>query len=78
MYKNTSITLHFFELSSLDKPIEQRKPLVLSFRYFDTLKEALEKFNNIHNKNVTELFNQFGQKIPLTYHVQKTGLTLYY
>jgi hypothetical protein len=70
-----NLTLHFYELNSLE---EQQKSLDIYLKYFDTLEQALEKFNQIHNKNITELFNQYGQKIPLTYRVQKTGLCLYF
>lgn len=73
-----SLILYFYELSSLEKPVEERKAINISFRYFDTLQQAIEKFNDIYKKNITEVFNQFGQKIPLTYRVQKTGLNLYY
>jgi len=87
-YKKNLI-LHFYELSSLDIPIEQRKSLDISVKYFETLQQALNNFNRSYKRNyiesvnqnskyITELFNQYGQKIPLTYHIQKTGLCLYY
>ena len=77
--KSKLLTIHFFELSSIDKKSsEPIKSCDIHIKYFESLHVVLEKFNTTYNKNITELFNQFGQQIPLTYRIQKTGLHLYY
>lgn len=47
-------------------------------KYFDYLSDVLQKFNEQYNKDIGKIYNQYGQELPLTYRVQKTGLEVYY
>jgi len=69
------LTLLFY---SKDKPFEDQKPLEIRFKYFNPLEDALEKFNDIHDKNISKIYNRYGQEIPLTYRIQKTNFELFY
>ena len=67
------LTLLFY---SKDKP--KQNPVKITFKYFYPLSDALEKFNDLHDQNISKLYNQYGQEIPLTYRVQRTNLELFY
>lgn len=69
------LTLLFY---SKDQPIEDQKPKEIRFKYFNPLEDALEKFNDVHDQNISKVYNRYGQEIPLTYRVQKTNLELFY
>jgi len=66
-----SITLYFRKIGEDD-----RKSVFV--KYFVTLAEALSIFNQQFRMNINILYNEFGQVIPLTYNIQKTGLIVYY
>ena len=66
--------VYFYDL----KQGTDQRPLELYIKYFEYLSIVLEKFNETHNKNISKLFNQYGQEIPLVYRVQKTGLETFF
>lgn len=68
-----SITVYFKRLGRNEK-----FPKTVYIKYFATLAEALEIFNEQTRLGIEKLYNEYGQVIPLTYNVQKTGLEVYY
>lgn len=50
----------------------------LYVKYFASLQEIIDLFNQQMGKSVRKLYNQYGQELPLTYKLQKTGLDVYY
>ena len=50
----------------------------LSVKYFETLQNILEQFNEQMGKSVKKLYNKYGQELPLSYRIQKTGLEVYF
>lgn len=61
----------------------ETKSLEVNVKYFETLENTLTRFNELYRQtadqdDVEEVFNQYGQKIPLVYRIQKTGLKVYY
>jgi len=76
-----TLILYFYLLESLSNPTDQnKKSQEIYINYFETLESAITKFNEIKKpkSNLTKLYNQYGQEIPLNYNVQKTGLKVYY
>lgn len=76
------VTVIFYQK---DIPIEGQRPKEISVKYFEQLTVALDKFNQIYDHptmnpriNISKVYNQYGQEIPLTYKVQKTNLELFY
>lgn len=69
-----AITIYFKKLGQK----EDRFPTTIYIKYFATLAEALESFNEQTRRDISVLYNEFGQVIPLTYNIQKTGLEVYF
>lgn len=68
------LTVYFRKLGK----VEDRFPTTVYIKYFATLAETLMIFNEQTHRSVEKLYNQYGQLIPLTYNVQKTGLEVYF
>lgn len=70
--------VYFYQLDQTDSA----KSLEVNIKYFESLENTLIKLNQIYSQKlgeeIEEVYNQYGQKIPLTYRVQKTGLKVYY
>ena len=49
----------------------------ISVKYHETLEEIVNIFNEQMGKSIKKVYNQYGQELPLTYRVQKTGLEIY-
>jgi len=72
----------FYPLKESQKSSPDIVAIRVRINYFETLASVLEKFNQQqYNKlgfRVTKLYNKYGQEIPLTYHVQKNNLDVYW
>ena len=69
--------LTLIEREPIDKTNPQR--LELSVGYDESLESILTKLNDYRapDNQITKLYNEYGQEIPLTYHV-RGDITFYY
>lgn len=68
---------YFYHLKDCQN-FEEVRPIEIYIKYFEYLSDVLEKFNTFQKMKITKLYNQYGQEIPLTYRIQKTGLTVFF
>lgn len=81
--KMPMLTINFYDK---DLSMDEQRPKEVRIKYFEPLTMAVEKFNEIYACNrlkdpapeISKVYNQYGQDLPLTYRIQKTNLDLFY